>query len=66
MFKSNIDIIFSDLQKYKRDKKTLVEYYLNDRLDKSLNTYITSIDSIVLKLSSRNSLRLLKKLNKDY
>ena len=36
MFKSNIDIIFSDLQKYKRDKKTLVEYYLNDRLERIL------------------------------
>lgn len=66
MLNKNINNIIIELQKYKRKKSYLIEYYLNERLDKSLNTYINSIDAIVNKIASKDSLKVLKIINKDY
>lgn len=66
MLNKNINNIIIELQKYKREKPYLIEYYLNERLDKSLNTYINNINSIVNRLASKDSLKVLKIINKDY
>lgn len=66
MLNKNINNIIIELQKYKREKSYLIEYYLNERLDKSLNIYINNINSIVNRLASKDSLKVLKIINKDY
>ena len=52
------------LSNYKKDKKYLLEKYINDRLTKSLETYYSELSSSLEYLISKDDLRVLKNLNK--
>lgn len=53
-----------DLSKYKRNKQDLLEFYINDRLSKSLEVYYSELYNNLNYLISKNDLRVLKTFNK--
>ena len=58
----NLDNVLYELQKYKRDKKTLLSVYIQDRLNKSLLTYYKQLTSSIRYYDRKDELRILKKL----
>ena len=56
--------MLKDLSKYKRDKKDLLEMYINDRLSKSLETYYSELSNSLTYLVKKNELRVLKNMDK--
>lgn len=56
--------MLKDLSKYKRDKKDLLEMYINDRLSKSLETYYSELSNSLAYLVKKNELRVLKNMDK--
>lgn len=56
--------MLKDLSKYKRDKKDLLEMYINDRLSKSLETYYSELSNSLAYLVKKNELRVLKNMAK--
>lgn len=54
----------NDLSKYRRDKRSLLEMYVNDRLSKSLETYYSELASNLDYLTKKNELRILKNMGK--
>ncbi len=58
----NLDNVLDELQKYKRDKKTLLSVYIQDRLNKSLLTYYKQLTSSIRYYDRKDELRILKKL----
>ena len=55
--------MLKDLSKYKRDKKDLLEMYINDR-SKSLETYYSELSNSLAYLVKKNELRVLKNMDK--
>ena len=58
----NLDNVLDELQKYKRDKKTLLSVYIQDRLNRSLLTYYKQLTSSIRYYDRKDELRILKKL----
>ena len=58
----NLDIILKELQEYKRDKKTLLPFYIQERLNKSLLTYYKQLTNSIRYYDRKDELRILKKL----
>lgn len=56
--------MLKDLSKYRRNKKDLLEMYINDRLSKSLETYYSELSSSLAYLVKKNELRVLKNMTK--
>ena len=56
--------MLKDLSKYKRNKKDLLEMYINDRLSKSLETYYAELSNSLACLVKKNELRVLKNMTK--
>ena len=56
--------MLKDLSKYKRNKKDLLEMYINDRLSKSLETYYSELSNSLAYLVKKNELRVLKNMTK--
>ena len=52
--------ILDDLDKYSRDKSTLMPMYIEERLNKCLQSYNDEIRKSISNLSYRESRRLLK------
>ena len=65
MFKQQLSIILKDLNKHKRNKSQLLEEAVQKRLDLSLQTYYRDILESYEFLSSRNALKLARKLNRS-
>ena len=64
MFKSKLYNILNDLKQHQRDRSTIMEESVQERLNKSLNEYNKSIADSYNYLTYRNSLRVMKKLNR--
>ena len=58
----DLNIILSDLQKYKRRKKDLLPYYIQLRLNKSLVTYYRQLATSIRYYDKKDELRILKNL----
>lgn len=65
MFKDICLKMLSELSQYKNsDKEELMLKYINERLDRSFQSYEADIKRGVEYLNYRNELRVLKKLNR--
>lgn len=56
--------MINDLSKYKRDKNSLLEMYIKERLDKSLEVYYNQLNYSLDVLMKRDSLRVMRQSNK--
>ena len=56
--------ILKDLNKYKRDKEYLKSFYIEERLNKSLETYYKELIRQSEHLRSKNELRVIRRMNK--
>lgn len=56
--------MLDDISKYKRNRNELLEIYIKDRLNKSLETYYNQLSYSLEYLISKDDLRVLKSLNK--
>ena len=57
--------ILNDLDNYKRDKKVLLKNYINERLNKSFQTYYSELTKSVNYLKTKNEIRVYRNINKD-
>lgn len=64
MMQNILNDMLKDLSKHKRDKKDLLEMYINDRLSKSLETYYSELSNSLAYLVKKNELRVLKNMAK--
>lgn len=62
--KNNLEIIEKDLNLHKRDKRDLLNIYVEERLNKSLKSYYDSIQKAYEYVKYRNELKTAKKLNR--
>lgn len=58
--------MLKDLNQYKRSKDDLILFYVNERLNKSLESYTEDITKSEKYLNNRKELNLLRKINKAY
>ena len=58
----NLNKMLDDISKYKRNKDDLLEMYIKERLNKSLETYYNQLSSSLEYLISKDSVRVLKKI----
>lgn len=64
-FKSKLYYILENIQNYKHTKGDALELNIQQRLDKALQQYIKSTNVSVEYLSARNSVNVLKRLNRE-
>lgn len=64
-FKSNLLEILKDLAIKNRGKKELLEYYIKERLNKSLNTYYESLLKSQNRILHKNTLKVVRSINKN-
>ena len=64
MLKQELNIILNDLNKRNRSKSKMLEQFVSNRLDASLNTYYSELLESYEFLKSRNQLKLAKKINR--
>lgn len=57
--------MLSDLSHYHRDKATLIQSYVNARLNESLKVYYKELSQSIDYLSDKNNIRVMKKLNEQ-
>lgn len=62
MFEKNLQDIKSSIKYYKRDPNTLIKYYINERLNKSLVTYFKTLSSSVYSLSVSDPEKVIKEI----
>ena len=56
--------MLNDLSKYKRDKNSLMQMYIENRLNKSLETYYSQLNSSLESLLDSDELKVLRRSNK--
>lgn len=54
--------IIEDLNKHKRDRNSLLEEYINERLRKSLYTYYKELSTSVSVLNRKDNMKVMKNL----
>ena len=62
MFKDILYSMLNDMSKYHRDKDDLLAYYINKRLNKSLQVYYKELSKSIEYLSSKSELKVLKNM----
>ena len=62
MFKDNLYIIKDDLELHKRNRSSLIKYYINKRLNDSLASYYKNLMSSVYALSVSDLDKVIKEL----
>lgn len=62
MLKLHLENIKYDLKNHHRDKKVLLEYYVQTRLTKSLQSYYSDLSSSTNYILNRNPINVLRKL----
>lgn len=62
MLKLHLENIKNDLKNHHRDKKLLLEYYVQKRLTKSLQSYYSDLSSSTNYILNRNPINVLRKL----
>lgn len=61
---NKFDKMLNDLSKYKRDKNLLMQIYIENRLNKSLETYYSQLNSSLESLLDSDELKVLRRSNK--
>ena len=64
MFKQELLSIRNDLNKYHRDKSKLLEYYINTRLNKTIDAYYSDIMDNYNYLNNRNEFNMIKRMSR--
>lgn len=57
-----LNLILNDTKNHHRDKSFLIEYYINERLTKSLMSYYKDLSTSVDFLDRKDNLKVLKTL----
>ena len=65
MSASELDSLLEELKQYKRDKNHLMEFYIEERLNKSLEVYYKELTDSIQYLARRDELNVLKKMGKE-
>lgn len=64
MFKQELLLIRNDLNKYHRDKSKLLEYYINTRLNKTIDAYYSDIMDSYNYLNNRDEFNMIKRMSR--
>lgn len=64
MFKQELLSIRNDLNKHHRDKSKLLEYYINTRLNKTIDAYYSDIMDNYNYLNNRNEFNMIKRMSR--
>ena len=64
MTQAGIYKMLDELSKHKRDKRYLTQIFIQDRLNKSIETYYEDLTRSYNSLKHKNELHVLRKLNK--
>lgn len=64
-FQNILYYILEDLRKHKRSRNASMEAYVSTRLEESLKSYEHNTSQSVDFLTARNSINVLKKLNRE-
>lgn len=65
-FQNTLYYILEDLRKHKRSRNDSMEAYVSTRLEESLKSYEHNTSQSVDFLTARNSINVLKKLNREW
>lgn len=58
------DNLIQELQMYKRPKNQLEQYYIQSRLNKSLEVYLDDIQKSIDLMSTKDGIKVIKRINK--
>lgn len=61
---SDLNKMLADISNYKRNRNDLLEMYIKERLNKSLETYYSQLSSSLEYLASKDGIRVLKNSDK--
>lgn len=64
MTQAGIYKMLEELNEHKRDKRYLTQIFIQDRLNKSIETYYDDLTRSYNSLKQKNELHVLRKLNK--
>ena len=64
MFEQELLLIRNDLNKHHRDKSKLLEYYINTRLNKTIDAYYSDIMDNYNYLNNRNEFNMIKRISR--
>ena len=64
MFKQELLSIRNDLNKHHRDKSKLLEYYINTRLNKTIDAYYSDIMDSYNYLNNRDEFNMIKRMSR--
>ena len=64
MFEQELLSIRNDLNKHHRDKSKLLEYYINTRLNKTIDAYYSDIMDNYNYLNNRNEFNMIKRMSR--
>ena len=59
------DNLIQELQMYKRPKNQLEQYYIQSRLNKSLEVYLDDIQKSIDLMSTKDGMKVIKRINKS-
>ncbi len=64
MFEQELLLIRNALNKHHRDKSKLLEYYINTRLNKTIDAYYSDIMDNYNYLNNRNEFNMIKRMSR--
>lgn len=64
MFEQELLSIRNDLNKHHRDKSKLLEYYINTRLNKTIDAYYSDIMDSYNYLNNRDEFNMIKRMSR--
>ena len=64
MFEQELLLIRNDLNKHHRDKSKLLGYYINTRLNKTIDAYYSDIMDNYNYLNNRNEFNMIKRMSR--
>lgn len=64
MFEQELLLIRNDLNKHHRDKSKLLEYYINTRLNKTIDAYYSDIMDSYNYLNNRDEFNMIKRMSR--
>lgn len=64
MFVDELKLIQLELNKHHRDKSKLLEYYINTRLNKTIDSYYSDIMDNYNYLNNRNEFNMMKRISR--
>ena len=65
MFEQELLLIRNDLNKHHRDKSKLLEYYINTRLNKTIDAYYSDIMDSYNYLNNRDEFNMIKRMSRQ-